>query len=182
MSVHGYTDDEFIVYDPVTLISRLDVSNPLHLYPNDSAALTVMSVKLKGTENYQWDKVNVAFFKDSVTKKIDITSNDFQDLNHINYFDIEYPEITNDDERVDRSLNSDQRSQSDSSHFSMHVGHVNTTDFLNDNSGNDAQSSDNIFAAQDEQLNKNSEPNFFYEASKFTHRTDATNDKMDCLT
>ncbi|GKD90037.1 hypothetical protein Tco_1365544 [Tanacetum coccineum] len=58
MSVHGYTDDEFIVYDPVTLISRLDVSNPLHLYPNDSAALTVMSVKLKGTENYQWDRVN----------------------------------------------------------------------------------------------------------------------------
>ncbi|GJX25295.1 putative RNA-directed DNA polymerase [Tanacetum coccineum] len=38
--------------DNVTLISKLDVSNPLHLHPNDSAALTVVSIKLKGTENY----------------------------------------------------------------------------------------------------------------------------------
>nr|GEU82646.1 ribonuclease H-like domain-containing protein [Tanacetum cinerariifolium] len=37
----------------VTLISKLDVSNPLHLHPNDFAALTVIYVKLKGTENYQ---------------------------------------------------------------------------------------------------------------------------------
>ncbi|GKA76044.1 transcription factor BIM1 isoform X1 [Tanacetum coccineum] len=53
MSVDGFTDDEFVVYDPVTLISRLNVSNPLHLHPNDSAALTVVFVKLKGIENYQ---------------------------------------------------------------------------------------------------------------------------------
>ncbi|GJV45262.1 hypothetical protein Tco_1429798 [Tanacetum coccineum] len=39
--------------DPITLISRLDMSDPLHLYPNDSTALTVVSIKLKGTENYQ---------------------------------------------------------------------------------------------------------------------------------
>ncbi|GKB44719.1 hypothetical protein Tco_0889661 [Tanacetum coccineum] len=68
MSLHGYTDDEFDVGDDnnVTLISRLYVSNPLHLHPNDSVALTVVSVKLKGTENYQvwscameqWDRVN----------------------------------------------------------------------------------------------------------------------------
>ncbi|GJU67257.1 ribonuclease H-like domain-containing protein [Tanacetum coccineum] len=44
--------------DNVTLISKLDISNPLHLHPNDSATLTVVSVKLKGTENYQWDRVN----------------------------------------------------------------------------------------------------------------------------
>ncbi|GJS70539.1 ribonuclease H-like domain-containing protein [Tanacetum coccineum] len=50
MYVHGYTDDE---YEPVTFISRLDVSNPFHLQPNDSAALTIINVKLKGTENYQ---------------------------------------------------------------------------------------------------------------------------------
>ncbi|GJT82044.1 ribonuclease H-like domain-containing protein [Tanacetum coccineum] len=56
MSVHGDTDNEFVndfVDDPVTLISRLDISNPLHLHPNDSTALTVVSIKLKGTENYQ---------------------------------------------------------------------------------------------------------------------------------
>nr|GEY37986.1 ribonuclease H-like domain-containing protein [Tanacetum cinerariifolium] len=30
----------------------LDISNPLHLHHNDSATLTVVSVKLKGTHNY----------------------------------------------------------------------------------------------------------------------------------
>ncbi|GJT42142.1 ribonuclease H-like domain-containing protein [Tanacetum coccineum] len=58
MSVHGYTDEEYeneygSEADNVTLISKLDISNPLHLRPNDSATLTVVSVKLKGTENYQ---------------------------------------------------------------------------------------------------------------------------------
>ncbi|GJZ28492.1 ribonuclease H-like domain-containing protein [Tanacetum coccineum] len=53
MDVHSYTDNEYEHDDQVTLISKLDVSNPLHLHPNDSAALTVISVKLKGTENYQ---------------------------------------------------------------------------------------------------------------------------------
>ncbi|GJS93657.1 putative RNA-directed DNA polymerase [Tanacetum coccineum] len=52
MSVHGDSDTDDVT-DPVTLISKLDVSNPLHLHFNDSAVLTVVSVKLKGTENYQ---------------------------------------------------------------------------------------------------------------------------------
>ncbi|GJT78921.1 ribonuclease H-like domain-containing protein [Tanacetum coccineum] len=34
-------------------ISKLDISDPLHLHPNDTNALTVVSIKLKGTENYQ---------------------------------------------------------------------------------------------------------------------------------
>ncbi|GJV03139.1 ribonuclease H-like domain-containing protein [Tanacetum coccineum] len=93
-------------------------------------------------------------FKDSVTKKAGITSNVFQDLNHINFFDVEYPEIPNDDERVNPSLNSDQMSQSDSSHSYVPGEDVNTTDFPNDNSGNDAQSSDDIFVAHDEQDRK----------------------------
>ncbi|GJW60339.1 hypothetical protein Tco_0109674 [Tanacetum coccineum] len=42
MSLHSFTDDEYEPDDNgITLISRLDVSNPLHLHPNDSAALTV---------------------------------------------------------------------------------------------------------------------------------------------
>ncbi|GKE36877.1 ribonuclease H-like domain-containing protein [Tanacetum coccineum] len=54
MSIHGYTDDEYNVGDNnITPISKLDVSNPLHLHPNDSATLTVVSVKLKRIENYQ---------------------------------------------------------------------------------------------------------------------------------
>ncbi|GJS99232.1 putative RNA-directed DNA polymerase [Tanacetum coccineum] len=58
MSLHGYSDSEFQFDDDsddnnVTLISKLDMSSPLHLHPNDSATLTVVSIKLKGTENYQ---------------------------------------------------------------------------------------------------------------------------------
>ncbi|GJU77595.1 hypothetical protein Tco_1274665 [Tanacetum coccineum] len=56
MSLHGYSDGEYDIGgddDNVTLISKLDVSHPLHLHPNDYVVLTVVSVKLKGTENYQ---------------------------------------------------------------------------------------------------------------------------------
>ncbi|GKC95547.1 ribonuclease H-like domain-containing protein [Tanacetum coccineum] len=63
MSVHNYVhntlvnsehgDDYIEDPDPITLISKLDISDPLHLHPNDSTALTVVSIKLKGTENYQ---------------------------------------------------------------------------------------------------------------------------------
>ncbi|KAL9995437.1 putative RNA-directed DNA polymerase [Helianthus debilis subsp. tardiflorus] len=35
-----------------TLISKLDIGDPLYLHPSDSSALTIVSVKLKGTENY----------------------------------------------------------------------------------------------------------------------------------
>ncbi|GJZ86194.1 hypothetical protein Tco_0657804 [Tanacetum coccineum] len=74
MSLHGYSDGEYddgSDVDNVTLISKLDVIHPLHLHPNDSVALTVVSMKLKGTENYQvwsntdevlgrqWERVNV---------------------------------------------------------------------------------------------------------------------------
>ncbi|GJY48666.1 ribonuclease H-like domain-containing protein [Tanacetum coccineum] len=56
MSLHGYSDGEYDAGgndDNITLISKLDASHPLHLHPNDFVALTVVSVKLKGTENYQ---------------------------------------------------------------------------------------------------------------------------------
>ncbi|GJX28486.1 putative RNA-directed DNA polymerase [Tanacetum coccineum] len=56
MSIHGYSDEDYDAGsdgDNVTLISKLDISNPLHLHHNDSATLTVVSVKFKGTENYQ---------------------------------------------------------------------------------------------------------------------------------
>nr|GEX06059.1 ribonuclease H-like domain-containing protein [Tanacetum cinerariifolium] len=53
MSVHGYTDDEFEPDPNITLISKNNVSNPLHLHHNDSTAWTVVSIKLKGNENYQ---------------------------------------------------------------------------------------------------------------------------------
>nr|GEY41472.1 ribonuclease H-like domain-containing protein [Tanacetum cinerariifolium] len=43
-------------------------------------------------------------------------------------------------------------SQSDSSHSFVPGGNTNTVDFPDDNPGNDAQSSDDIFVAQDEQV------------------------------
>ncbi|GJV26785.1 ribonuclease H-like domain-containing protein [Tanacetum coccineum] len=49
---------------------------------------------------------NIFPFKDS-NKIKDATENVFQDVNHIKKIDIEYPEIPNDDERVDPNLNSD---------------------------------------------------------------------------
>ena len=60
MSLHNTTpppsvqasDAEEDDVTPVTLISKLDISHPLHLHPNDYATLTVISIKLKGTENY----------------------------------------------------------------------------------------------------------------------------------
>ncbi|GJY19623.1 hypothetical protein Tco_0391114 [Tanacetum coccineum] len=69
-----------------------------------------------------------------------------------------------DDERVGHKLNSDQKSQSDSSHFHVSGRNMNTAYFSHDKLVNDAQSSDDIFATQDEQVttledNNNSEGN-----------------------
>ncbi|XP_076927031.1 uncharacterized protein LOC143590430 [Bidens hawaiensis] len=36
----------------VTEISKLDASNPLYLHASDSSTLTVITIKLKGTDNY----------------------------------------------------------------------------------------------------------------------------------
>ncbi|GJV44175.1 ribonuclease H-like domain-containing protein, partial [Tanacetum coccineum] len=53
MSIHNFENGDDYVEDNVTLISKLDISDPLHLHPNDTTALTVVLIKLKGTENYQ---------------------------------------------------------------------------------------------------------------------------------
>nr|GEY88009.1 putative Gag-polypeptide of LTR copia-type [Tanacetum cinerariifolium] len=52
--VNSEHEDDY-VEDPdlITMISKLDVSDPLYLHPNDSSALIVVAIKLKGTENYQ---------------------------------------------------------------------------------------------------------------------------------
>ncbi|GKE57393.1 ribonuclease H-like domain-containing protein [Tanacetum coccineum] len=47
------SDQDDDVHDLVTRISKLDISDPLHLHPNDTTALTVILIKLKETENYQ---------------------------------------------------------------------------------------------------------------------------------
>ncbi|GJT42670.1 ribonuclease H-like domain-containing protein [Tanacetum coccineum] len=47
------SDQDDGVHDPITRISKLDISDPLHLHPSDTTGLTVVSIKLKGTESYQ---------------------------------------------------------------------------------------------------------------------------------
>ncbi|GJX83873.1 ribonuclease H-like domain-containing protein [Tanacetum coccineum] len=71
-----------------------------------------------------------------------------QDVNHINFFDIEYREISNDDERVANDLNKDK---SDSSSSSMSGCNINSSDFPVD-SGNDADSSDDLVPTQNEEV------------------------------
>ncbi|GJX94380.1 putative reverse transcriptase domain-containing protein [Tanacetum coccineum] len=53
MSVHNSENGDDYVEDIVTLIIKLDIGDPLHLHPNDTTALTVVLIKLKGTKNYQ---------------------------------------------------------------------------------------------------------------------------------
>nr|GEX08171.1 ribonuclease H-like domain-containing protein [Tanacetum cinerariifolium] len=84
------------------------------------------------------------------------------DINHVKFFDIEYPEFPNDDERVELRLNSDQKSQSASSSSSVPSEDVNTADFLVNNSENDADNSEDIFTAQNEGVST-LEENVFYE-------------------
>ncbi|GJR89087.1 ribonuclease H-like domain-containing protein [Tanacetum coccineum] len=91
--------------------------------------------------------------KDSEVGKKDST-NVLQDVNHINFFDIEYPEIPNDDERVANDLN---KGKSDSSSSFESGNNINTVDFLVD-SENDADST-----------------------SKYSHWIDAMNQEMNAL-
>ncbi|GJX31587.1 ribonuclease H-like domain-containing protein [Tanacetum coccineum] len=84
--------------------------------------------------------------EDSEVEKND-SANVFQDVNHINFFDIEYPEIPNDDDRVANGLNKDK---SDSSSSSVFGSNINTADFPIDY-GNDADNSDESVATQNEE-------------------------------
>ncbi|GJS82100.1 ribonuclease H-like domain-containing protein [Tanacetum coccineum] len=191
---------------------------------------------------------NIFPFKDSEDGKNDST-NVFQDVNHINFFDIEYPEIPNDDERVANDLN---KGKSDSRSSSVCGSNVNTADFPVD-SGNDVDYSNDFVATQNKevatleenifsegnldknpssskgvqnvrrssrqsvfsknyndsiveskvkyglekyvgyskfnseifcfltQLNKTREPKTYFEASKYSHWTDAMNQEIDAL-
>ncbi|GJV09779.1 ribonuclease H-like domain-containing protein [Tanacetum coccineum] len=114
-------------------------------------------------------------FKDSEVGKNDST-NVFQDVNHINFFDIEYLEIPNDDERVANDLN---KGKSDSSRSSVSGSTINTADFPVD-SRNDTDSSNDFVATQNEEV-ATLEENIFSEASKYSHWTDVMNQEMDAL-
>ncbi|GKB04819.1 ribonuclease H-like domain-containing protein, partial [Tanacetum coccineum] len=85
--------------------------------------------------------------EDSEVGKNDST-NVFQDVNHINFFDIEYPEIPNDDERVAYYLN---KGKNDSSSSSESGSNINTADFPVDY-GNNADGNNDFVATQNEEV------------------------------
>ncbi|GJZ30369.1 ribonuclease H-like domain-containing protein [Tanacetum coccineum] len=128
---------------------------------SEKCVLIVYSSVKKGYRLYSLDKNHFIFSKDvkffenifpfkDFDKVKDVTEKVFQDVNHINFFDLEYPETPNDDERVDPKLNCDnKKSQSASGRFSESGGMSVTANFPV-NSGNDADSSDNNFTTQDE--------------------------------
>ncbi|GJX15713.1 ribonuclease H-like domain-containing protein [Tanacetum coccineum] len=102
---------------------------------------------------------NIFPFKDSDKVK-DVTEKVFQDVNHINFFDLEYPETPNDDERVDPKLNCDNKKSQSASSSSFESGGISVTASFLVNSGNNA---DNNFDTQDEgvtTLQENSWPIF----------------------
>ncbi|GKC16827.1 ribonuclease H-like domain-containing protein [Tanacetum coccineum] len=85
-----------------------------------------------------------------------------------------------DDKRVDPNLNCDKKSKSDSSHSSVPGGDVT---ILEDNIFSEGNLDQNPSTSTQgtQTLNINSKPKSFYEASKFTHWTDAMNNEMDTL-
>nr|GEU39214.1 ribonuclease H-like domain-containing protein [Tanacetum cinerariifolium] len=173
------SDQDDDIHDSITRISKLDISDPLHLHPNDTTALIVVSIKLKGTETYQYDAMiefpkclcnaSEGFKKHNQLLKLmqflmglddsymqirstilsrevlpDVRSayaiisseeshrvvvGSIADVNHLNFFDIEYSEISNDDERVANNLN---KGKSESSSSSESGNNINTVDFLVD--------------------------------------------------
>ncbi|GJT82046.1 ribonuclease H-like domain-containing protein [Tanacetum coccineum] len=154
----------------ISKIRNLKLSNGLVLY--GVLVIPEYRVTLMSVHKLAKDNTNFVAFDESIfyfvnqdlnmrnvsfTEKAGTTSNVFQNLNHLNIFDVEYHETPNDDERVDLSLNSDQRSQSDNRHSFVPGGDVNTIDFPNDNSRNDAQT------------------------FKYSHWSDARNDEIDSL-
>nr|GEV44544.1 ribonuclease H-like domain-containing protein [Tanacetum cinerariifolium] len=189
--VNSDHDDDVHDPDPVTRISKLDIGDPIHMHPNDTTALTVVSIKLKGNENYQvWscdmlldlEGKNKIGFIDGTCKRSSILSREvlpdvisayatisskeshkvvadfevekndyadvFQDVNHIKNFDIEYPKILNDDEKVANDLN---KGKSDSSNSSVSGSNINTADFPVDY-GNDVDSSDGLVATHNDEV------------------------------
>nr|GEU36285.1 ribonuclease H-like domain-containing protein [Tanacetum cinerariifolium] len=198
MSLHGYSDgDEYdngSDVDNVTLISKLDVSHPLYVHPNDFVALTVVFVKLKGTENYQvWSYAMLLAFEgknklDLLMVLVEDMSNEqsIPILNNKDFFNldgyIDHSEIPYDGERSDPSLS---RYGTPSSHSGI------TSDTHNKNEGghslgSDAAASKNDVSANPKDNDNNIfeecfKPKSFEEAAKHQPWINARNSKMDAL-
>ncbi|GJY37099.1 putative RNA-directed DNA polymerase [Tanacetum coccineum] len=89
-------------------------------------------------------------FKDSDLNSSVSSSNVFQDINHLNFFDLDYPKIPSYENSDDPSLNSDSVDHSDSSHSPVSSENDDTNDIPD--SGIDADISDHFYATEDEHV------------------------------
>nr|GEU75231.1 ribonuclease H-like domain-containing protein [Tanacetum cinerariifolium] len=103
----------------------------------DNVSVVYMSANAMQHQCSKHIEIDIHFVRDKVTA----------DVNHINFFDVEYPELVNDDEGVANDLN---KGKSDSSSSSVSGSNLNTAEFPID-FGNDADSSDGFVATQNEE-------------------------------
>nr|GEX23309.1 integrase, catalytic core [Tanacetum cinerariifolium] len=127
-------------------------------------------------KSLKFDKPDKDLFCEDSDKVKDVIEKVFQDVNHINFFDLEYPETPNDDKRVDPKLNCDNKKSQSASSSSYESSEISVTADFPVNSGNDADS----FATQDEGVTT-LEENVFSKASKFPHWVDDMNQEMNVL-
>ncbi|GJY85713.1 hypothetical protein Tco_0499739 [Tanacetum coccineum] len=88
--------------------------------------------------------------KDSVPKVSKSDIDVCQDVNHLNFFDLDYPEIPCDDNEIDPSLNNDSSNHSDSSH--SHVSGENDDIIDIPDSGVETDNNGHNHATHDEQV------------------------------
>ncbi|GKA48285.1 hypothetical protein Tco_0741243 [Tanacetum coccineum] len=158
MSVHNSDNGDVYVEDPVTLINKLDRSDPLHLHPNDSTTLTE---ELKEIYDKVDGSIMFGLHHQNHTQKQNRSSiaDYYHKLNALwKQFDamVELPNSILSREVLPDVTSAYATISSEESHrvaYGSVAGEVvNTIDFLVNNSGNDADSSEDIFAAQNEEV------------------------------
>nr|GEV43230.1 hypothetical protein [Tanacetum cinerariifolium] len=129
-------------------------------------------------------------FKDSSLKTSESVAIVFQDVNHLNFFYLDYHGMPNDEESVDPSPNGSSRTNSDSGHSPV-LGETVETDDIPD-TGIDVDISNHPHETQDEKVttleenmlsegNVDVNPSSSSQASKQSHWTDAMNKEMSAL-
>ncbi|GJY77788.1 ribonuclease H-like domain-containing protein [Tanacetum coccineum] len=192
-SSSGFTDEQM-----ATLISLIkDNKVGKNMQANMAGANQHMTYTDKELDNvldisHLRIKNDYSPFKDSEVEKND-SANVFQDVNYINFFDIEYSEIPNDDEGVANDLNKENpkfisRVQNVRRSSRQSVFPRNYNDFVVESKvkfgiekyvGYSKLNSENYCFIT--QLNKTREPKSYFEASKYPHWTDAMNQEMNAL-
>nr|GEY92753.1 ribonuclease H-like domain-containing protein [Tanacetum cinerariifolium] len=132
MSVHNSENGDDYIEDPghVTLISKLDISDPLDLHPNDTTALTVVSINL----------IELKLSREN--QHMTYTDKELDNVLDISHLRIKVGHPNGTETYISKIGNLSSSSISGSNH--------NTVDFPLDNPRNDADSIDEFVATQNE--------------------------------